>query len=106
MCGGGGEIWHVSDPFSAHTEGSVENRVFASLPSDDPWGAVCQQPEAQRGVYLWPLPSPLSECPPYPLPAYLQGMSEILLYLVLPEEDFHNAALRHLMRVCPPLAGN
>ena len=51
--GVGGKGWHATDPSPAPTEGSVESCVFASLPSDDPWSAVCQQPEAQQGAWLW-----------------------------------------------------
>ena len=32
--------------------------------------------------------------------AYLDSVTEMLLYIVLPEEDFHNTALRYLLRVC------
>ena len=31
--------------------------------------------------------------------AYLDSVMEMILYIVLPEEDFHNTALRYLLRV-------
>ena len=33
------------------------------------------------------------------LPEYLQDLSEVLLFLLLPQEDFHNKSFRYILRV-------
>ncbi|CAI8057495.1 Sorting nexin-13 [Geodia barretti] len=57
---------------------SLGSRVLAGLPNDDPWTAVCLQPEIQR--------------------AYFQGASELLLFLILPDDEFSSPPLRLLLR--------
>jgi hypothetical protein len=58
---------------------SLGSRVLAGLANDDPWIAVCLQPEIQR--------------------AYFQGACELLLFLILPDDEFSSPPLRLLLRV-------
>lgn len=56
------------------TEGCLGSRVLASLPDNDPWTSICLQPEAQK--------------------AYFQGVTELLLCLILPPREFASPLLR------------
>lgn len=68
----------ISASTDIDTEGCLARRVLDGLPDDDPWIAVCLQPETQR--------------------AYFQGVSELLLLLLLPSHEFASPPLRHLLR--------
>ncbi len=75
----------------------VQELVFLAEPTEDQWGSICTSLQATQGRCLPLYSGDLIKV--FATPVYLQGVTELILFLLLPQDEFQNAAVQLFTRV-------